>query len=495
MVQPQPRAPRAATAGGVLARPAVQVAILMALAAVFYLARAAKEPLDGDPAMYATIARTIVRTGEWTHLTFNGDPYLNKPPLHFWLNALVFRGLGASTFTATLVPGLLGVVDVVLLYVACRVMFPGRQTAFAAALVYVTTPEVVHWSRGVHLETLVTFWVLLGVLAAFWSVRQHPAATALVGVAAGGGWLAKGPQGLFPVALALLLWLREGVARRRIRSWWALAGVIIALAAAVPWLWARVSEGTGFAGAYFGGQIGNVLFGRRVLGRGPLWYLVKLGRTYWPWLPVAAAGLVILGRRWRSSLGARAWLLYTALVLVVITFAAGKKSRYLFQLYPALAVAAGTALAAAAERVPRLLTWLVGAAVAAALAVGIVGDHVSRAQALHSREALEVARLLDGDDVVLITRETQWGEPQFGKILGFYARPLLHACHAACDEEAAPGRALVARTDELDALLGRLKSAGLIAADAASAATAADAVVVARTASLALVRVPRPAAR
>jgi 4-amino-4-deoxy-L-arabinose transferase-like glycosyltransferase len=52
-------------------------------APVFDLARVAEDPLNGDPAMYATIARTIARTGEWTHLTFNGDPYLNKPPLYF----------------------------------------------------------------------------------------------------------------------------------------------------------------------------------------------------------------------------------------------------------------------------------------------------------------------------------------------------------------------------------------------------------------------------
>jgi hypothetical protein len=203
---------------------------------------------------------------------------------------------------------------------------------------------------------------------------------------------------------------------------------------------------------------------------------------------------VLLGRRWRDVLGARAWLLYTALVLVVITFAAGKKSRYLFQLYPGFAVAAGIALAAAAARVPRLLTWLVVPAAAGALAVGIIGEHVSRAQAQHSREALDVARRLDGDDQVLITRTTQWGEPQFGKILGFYGRPLLHACRAACDEEAAPGSVIVARTDELDALLGRLAHAGLIDVGTGSGGT--DAVVAARTASLALVRLPpRPAAR
>lgn len=463
-----------------LARPVVHVGILAALAVLLCLVGVARQPLDGDPAMYATIAKTIARTGEWTHLTFNGDPYLNKPPLHFWLNAIVFRAFGATTFGAVLLPGMFGALDAVLLYVICRLMLLGWRVAFAAALVYLTTPEVVHWSRGVHLETLVTFWVLLGVLAAYWSV-ERPAAVLLLGIAAGGGWLTKGPQGLFPVALAAALWAHERIVLRRALSGWAVAGAAVALLAAGPWLWARVNEGSGFAEAYFEGQIGNVLFGfgERVFERGPLWYVVKLVRTYWPWLPVAVPGVVMLARRWRTSLPARVWLLYGALVLVVISLAVGKKSRYLFQVYPALAVAAGVALAAAAERVPRLFTWLLVPATVVALVVAIAGERVSERQAAHSREALAIAARLDDDgERVLITRETQWGEPQFGKIIGFYGMPLLHACRARCEEEAAPGRRVVVRSDELEPILRHFG--------------AIDDAVIARGANLALVRIPPP---
>lgn len=469
---------------GLLARTDVQIAVLVVLAALLCLGRAAKNPLDGDPAMYATIARTIARTGEWTHLTFNGDPYLNKPPLHFWLNALVFRALGATTFTATLLPGLLGVVDTLLVYTASRIMRFGPATAFAAALVYATTPEVVHWSRGVHLETLVTFWVLVGVIAAFWSV-ERAWATLLVAVAAAGGALAKGPQGLFPAALALILWMHAGVTRRRVTSRWAFAGAVLAIAVTAPWLWARVHEGTGFAETYFGDQIGSVLFGKRVLGRGPLWYLAKLARTYWPWLPVAAVGIVLLWRRRRESLAARTWLVYTMLVFVVISLAAGRKSRYLFQLYPALAVASGVALAELAERVPRVLTALVAASAVGAIVVASLGDHVSKTQARHSAEALEIAGRLESGDTVLITRRTQWGEPQFGKILGFYGAPLLRACRTTCEDEAMPGVRLVARTEELATVVDGLVRAHVVAADVNPAA-----LVVARTESLALLDLP-----
>jgi 4-amino-4-deoxy-L-arabinose transferase-like glycosyltransferase len=434
----------------VLARPVVHVTALAALALVIGIGGVARDPLDGDPAMYATIARTILDSGEWTHLTFNGVPYVNKPPLHFWLNALVFAVGGRGTFTAILLPGLLGVACALLVYALTRLTLDeGWETAFAAGIVYVTTPEVAHWSRGVHLETLVTTWILIGLYAAHRSVAD-PRFVLLLGVAAVGGWLSKGPQGLLPIAVAAVLWAQAGVLRTRALSRWSVAATAFAVLTVGPWLAARLGEGSDFARAYFDGQIAQVLFEGGDLRRGPLWYVGKLFRTYWPWLPVAVAGIVMLAGRWRSSLGARLWLVYAAVVLLVISAAAGKKSRYLFQLYPALAAAAGLALGRVTRRwSPLPVLLLAGATVAAALVLAI-GEHVSREQREHTAAALAVAAELAGNAPVWITHDVQYGEPQLGKIIGFYGPPLIKTCHAMCEGEAGSGASVVARDSEAD---------------------------------------------
>lgn len=444
-----------AAVSALLARPAVHLTTIALLALALGVGGIARVPLDGDSAMYATIARTILDTGEWTHLTFNGVPYLNKPPLHFWLNALVFRVAGATTFTATLLPGLLGVMCALLVYVLVRRTQRGWEAAFLAAVVYVTTPEVAHWSRGVHLETLVTAWVLLGLLAALCSVTQ-PRFVLLLGIAAAGGWFSKGPQGLFPVAVAVVLWAEAGVLRRRVVSLWSLAAVVFALVTIGPWLAARLDEGSGFGRAYFEGQIGQVLFEGGELKRGSFWYLGKLLRTYWPWLPVAVVGIGMLIRQWRISLGARLWLVYGAIILVVISAAVGKKSRYLFQLYPALAAASGVALARATHRLPALPVYLLGAATIATVLVAASGERVSRSQRAHSDAALAVAAALPTGAPVWLTHEVQYGEPQLGKIVGFYGPPRLRTCRAACEEEALPGASVVARDHEAERVAAAL---------------------------------------
>jgi 4-amino-4-deoxy-L-arabinose transferase-like glycosyltransferase len=444
---------RLEAASAVFARPGVHVSAIALLAAALGIGGVAREPLDGDPAMYATIARTILDAGEWTHLTFNGVPYVNKPPLHFWLNALAFRVLGTSTFTAILVPGLLGVVCVLLVYALVRrTLSDGAvEPALLAALVYLTTPEVAHWSRGVHLETLVTAWILLGLLAAYRSVADERAILWL-GVTAIGGWFAKGPQGLLPAVVAVVLWAHAGVLVARVRSRWSLGAAVLAVVTVGPWLVARLGEGSDFGRAYFEGQIGQVLFEGGELVRGPFWYIGKLLRTYWPWLPAALVGIVMLAARWRESLGARLWLVYGAIILLVISAAVGKKSRYLFQLYPAFAAASGIALSRMVRRAPSLPFLLFCGAAIATLVVVARGEHVSRSQRAHTEAALAIAAVLPRSARVWLTHEVQYGQPQLGKIVGFYGPPLLRTCRASCDGEASDGDAVIVRDHEADAI-------------------------------------------
>jgi 4-amino-4-deoxy-L-arabinose transferase-like glycosyltransferase len=432
----EPRVERRAAAGR--ARTAWwQIAGLVVLGGVLYLPWHSDRPLHGDAAMYAAIAKTVAETGETTHLTFNGRPYLNKPPLFFWLTAAAYRTFGVERATACLVSGLFGVANLLLLVLVSRRMGFDAETSFAAALAYATTPEVVHWTRGVHLESLLTCWLLLALLGAHVSL-SHARGILLLGVAAAGGWMTKGPQVLLAVSVAPLLWLRDGVLRERLRSRWTLAAAAVLAAVVVPWTWARLAEGTGYAERYFVGQIGGVLVDWSGATRGPLWYLGKLAASYWPWLPLALVGVATLWRRRRDDAGARVWLTYGVLVLVVIAAASVRKPRYLVPLYPFLALCAGVGLAPLARARPRLLPATLGVALAVALVIALVDREKSTPDSDRQRaDAIEVARALPADAEVWLAGDVpQEGMPGIAKVLGFHARPQLCACGARCGPRA-----------------------------------------------------------
>ncbi|MDX1579466.1 MAG: glycosyltransferase family 39 protein, partial [Gemmatimonadota bacterium] len=46
--------------------------------------------LEVDAAQYAAIARDMAESGRCLELVDRGEPFLNKPPLLFWLSALSF---------------------------------------------------------------------------------------------------------------------------------------------------------------------------------------------------------------------------------------------------------------------------------------------------------------------------------------------------------------------------------------------------------------------
>src|SRR5512139_2773843 len=79
------------------------VPALLVIALLLLVSWQDDRPLHGDAAMYGAIAKAVLQSGDATHLSFNGRPYFNKPPLFFWLTAAAYRTLGVGSFAPLLV--------------------------------------------------------------------------------------------------------------------------------------------------------------------------------------------------------------------------------------------------------------------------------------------------------------------------------------------------------------------------------------------------------
>ena len=66
---------------------------------------------DPDEGRYALIARQMATSGDWLVPRLFGLPYLEKPPLLYWLTATMFRMFGTGELSARLAPGLAPQVD------------------------------------------------------------------------------------------------------------------------------------------------------------------------------------------------------------------------------------------------------------------------------------------------------------------------------------------------------------------------------------------------
>src|SRR5262249_11971231 len=70
--------------------------ILLALGLLLFLPKLGMPLLDPDEGLYASIAREMLARGDWIVPHVNGLPYLEKPPLYFWLTPLTFKLFGPS---------------------------------------------------------------------------------------------------------------------------------------------------------------------------------------------------------------------------------------------------------------------------------------------------------------------------------------------------------------------------------------------------------------
>src|SRR5262249_44289349 len=61
---------------------------------------------EPDEGRYAEIPREMLQRGEWVVPYLQGEPYLDKPPLLYWLVMASYRLFGVHPWAARLVPAL-----------------------------------------------------------------------------------------------------------------------------------------------------------------------------------------------------------------------------------------------------------------------------------------------------------------------------------------------------------------------------------------------------
>jgi 4-amino-4-deoxy-L-arabinose transferase-like glycosyltransferase len=238
---------------------------------------------EPDEGRYAEIPREMLARGEWVVPYLQGEPYLDKPPLLYWLVMASYRWCGVHDWSARLVPAL-AVHGCILLTYGLGRRLVGERGAFWGALTLTLAPGFMSVGRLLVLDGLLALWVTLALLAGFAALegqRLRWGWWLLAATACAGGILTKGPIALVLVILPLVAcrWL-SGLACCPGRKGW-LAFAAAAGALSVPWYALACFRVPEFAGYFFWRH--NVL---RFLSpfdhQEPVWF----------YLPLVAVGLL-----------------------------------------------------------------------------------------------------------------------------------------------------------------------------------------------------------
>ena len=183
------------------------------------------------------------------------------------------------------------------------------------------------------------FFVTLAFFAVFKAKNLKPWYL-VFGLATAGAILSKSVLGLFPLVItgAFLIFSRQW---REIINPWFLSGCLIALLLGFSWHLINWQHyGQGFINAHFGSLIFNRSFGGIKSPFYFLGYAEDFLRNYWPWLPFALLGLTQFGKRGFIEKDKTSLLLFLWPVLTFLVISTSKSHtlRYLFMIFPALAI-------------------------------------------------------------------------------------------------------------------------------------------------------------
>ncbi|HKD37660.1 MAG TPA: glycosyltransferase family 39 protein, partial [Pirellulales bacterium] len=115
-----------------------QLVIALAGAAIFFAGLGASRLWDEDEAEYSRCAHEMMTRGDWVVPTINGEAWLEKPVLVYWLIIGSFRLFGPTEFAARFPSAVFAIGTAIVTYHLGRRLFRS-QVGFWASLILLSS--------------------------------------------------------------------------------------------------------------------------------------------------------------------------------------------------------------------------------------------------------------------------------------------------------------------------------------------------------------------
>lgn len=301
----------------------------------------------------AAIGRAMWESGDWIIPRLNGAPFLEKPPLYWWVQSILFAAFGrASPTLARLPSAMFGFLSLLLTYALGRRFF-STETCLTGCLILLSTALFSLTTHWIVVDNALLFAVTgTWALFAYSETRGGAARQAmLLGmyVFLAIAFLTKGVVGLGIPALGIgvyLLWSRRMV---RFLGWHIVLGGILVAGAAGLWLWLLWQEGgrESLETFLFYNQLGRFFPDAETYQGGhvrPIWYyFLNTPADLLPWTPFVLLAALSTWRNWQRLTdaqrdGLRLCIAGTLPVFLALSLAGTKRGMYLLPIFPLIAL-------------------------------------------------------------------------------------------------------------------------------------------------------------
>ena len=258
--------------------------------------------IGADEPRYAQVAREMLARHDWVTPVLYGAPWLEKPPLYYWLAMLADKGAGGVTDTAARLPSaVLSSLLIIFIYVWARRFRQGMQ--LDAALITASAAAIIGFGRSVSTDMPLTVMFTVAMLSWYgWYASQRRSWLLSFYFFAGLGTLAKGPIAVLLAAIILVVFaaLRRD-ARLLVRTLWPI-GIALYLAVVAPWFIAVQHANPQFFRVFFLQQNLARFSSNLYHHPQPFWFYLPVALVALiPWTVFVVAALVDALRDWRYA--------------------------------------------------------------------------------------------------------------------------------------------------------------------------------------------------
>lgn len=335
---------------GTTFRDVVVIAVVFGL---FFMISLGRLPLrEPDEGRYAEIPREMLERGDFITPHLNYVKYFEKPPLHYWVNAVSLSAFGRNEFAARFPSALLGLGGVLLTYFFGRRIF-GRREGLYSAVILGSSLGYLVLGRMNSIDITLTFCMTacLGffLLASRDGEQRKGLFYHLFYLFAALTVLAKGLIGIVLPGGIIFMYLLFTKRWRLLREMRLVTGSFLFLVVCAPWFILVSLKNPEFPRFFFIHEH----FER---------FLTKVHHRYeppWFFIPVILLGLIpwtfflpeALKNIWKTRDHRKLYLaLWVGVIFIFFSASSSKLIPYLLPVFPALALLLGTAISEAFDR-------------------------------------------------------------------------------------------------------------------------------------------------
>lgn len=314
--------------------------LFVCAAAAFFWGLGGCGLFDTDEAVYSEVSREMSVSGDYTVPYFNGQPFLEKPAMLYWAQALMFKVLGPSAAAARFPSAAASLILIIVFYYLCRMVF-GPDTALISSAALAFNVEMGILSKTAATDALLLLFITVSIMC-FLAGKSTGRSVFYYGfyACAAAAGLVKGPVGfIVPFGVVLLSAVISGRPRDLAEAK-PLTGLLLFLLILVPW-YAAVSVRTNgdFIGEFFL-KHNFARFGKPFEGHsgGIFYYIPVILFGFFPWsafLVQAAADLKF--KDWKNVYLA-VWAL---LPFLAFSVSGTKLPNYILPVFAPLAIICG----------------------------------------------------------------------------------------------------------------------------------------------------------